>query len=324
MSPRFYLSTLIIALSTPQSFAIENNLLTTELPLLIESAYNSDNPQQVIKNKAVQLATNLVNDQLKNVEDKAQTTTDFTHLELSLGTDSFGLDAGNKFILEGLGVYRLHETDRMFIFNQSSFVLFDERNTFNTGFGVRTINADNTLILGANLFYDYESNSGHSRHGYGAEALTSVLEFRTNEYRANTGTIVYQGINETALDGRDYSITAQLPYFYSSNIYAKQGTWFDDAGYSTKHKEWGTNLELYPNLTLRLASQQTDNADSKFTGAITYTRQLGADFSSPVDSNKQRTSNQLTSVKDKFYQPVQRENRIQKKSIKLGVTVSGY
>ena len=323
MSIKFYASTLIVALSAPQSFAVNTPPLNSQLPLLIESAYNADNPVQVVQNKVVQLATNVVNDQLDQVEQDALSSTNFTHLELTLGTDSFGLDSGTDTLLEGIGVYRLHETDSLFLFNQSSFVLFDDRNTFNTGFGIRSINAEENLILGANIFYDYEANSGHARHGYGLEALTSVIEMRANQYRANTGTIVYKGINETALDGNDYSITAQLPYLYSSSLYIKQSNWKDGVGYSTKHKEWGVNMEILPDLNIRLASQSKDSASAKFTGAITYTQQLGADFS-PAANDKQRQHTTLSPVREKLHQPVQRENRIQKKTIKLGVTVSGY
>jgi|TARA_B110000914_G_scaffold93142_1_gene81951 hypothetical protein len=35
-------------------------------------------------------------------------------------------------------------------------------------------------------------------------------------------------------------------------------------------------------------------------------------------------SNSLKSVREKMYQPVQRENKIAKKALKLGLTVSGY
>jgi hypothetical protein len=35
-------------------------------------------------------------------------------------------------------------------------------------------------------------------------------------------------------------------------------------------------------------------------------------------------STKLKPIREKLYQPVQRENRIMKKAIKMGVTVSGY
>ena len=162
MAIRYYFGALVASLCTAQSFALEQNL-ETEIPLLIDAAYNSDTPALVITNKVVQLASSAANNKLDEVEKEAVESTDLTHLEITLGTDSLGLDSGTDTMLEGVGVYRLYESDELFLFNQSSFVLFDDRNTINTGFGVRNINEDETLILGANIFYDYESSSGHAR-----------------------------------------------------------------------------------------------------------------------------------------------------------------
>jgi hypothetical protein len=63
--------------------------------------------------------------------------------------------------------------------------------------GARHITDDETLIIGANAFYDYESKSGHKRSSLGFELLTATLEFRANTYNAISGTIAYNGINET-------------------------------------------------------------------------------------------------------------------------------
>ena len=324
MNKIYFYSIAFTSLCTTQSFAMDN--LSTEIPVLIDSAYNSGTPSTVIKNKVVQLASSATNNKLDQIEETTVDSTDFTHLELSIGSDSFDLDSGTGLTVEGIGVYRLYESDDLFVFNQSSFVLFDDRNTLNTGFGVRTINDAETLILGTNIFYDYESSSGHTRYGYGLEAITSLLEFRANQYKAISGTIEYKGIYESTLDGYDYSVTAQLPYFYSSNIYAKQSNWKDTQSYAITQKEWGVNAEILPNLNFRIASQKTDNNTAKLTGSITYTKQFGAGFTTidTADETKTRLSTKLGSVREKLYKPVQRENRIIKKAIKLGVTVSGY
>ncbi len=55
-----------------------------------------------------------------------------------------------------MAVYRLHETDNFFIFNQASFINFDDRNTINLGLGGRHINDNETVIMGLNAFFDYE------------------------------------------------------------------------------------------------------------------------------------------------------------------------
>lgn len=66
------------------------------------------------------------------------------------------------------------------MFNQTSLVSFDGRNTINFGIGARHISDDETVIVGANVFYDYEMDSEHKRNGFGVELLTSLLELRAN------------------------------------------------------------------------------------------------------------------------------------------------
>ncbi len=63
-----------------------------------------------------------------------------------------GDDAQTK--TEIMGVYRLHETKNSFLFNQTSLVRYNDRTTMNLGFGARYINDPETVIAGANVFYD--------------------------------------------------------------------------------------------------------------------------------------------------------------------------
>ena len=100
------------------------------------------------------------NSALDDVEDNIVATTPFTHLELSLGSDAFGLDTTGTTTKTELLV-RLHETKNTFVFNQTSISSFDSRTTANLGFGVRHINDDETVIMGVNAFYDYELDSEH-------------------------------------------------------------------------------------------------------------------------------------------------------------------
>ena len=127
-----------------------------------------------------------------------------------------------------------------------------------------------SLIVGANAFYDYESKSGHKRSSLGFELLTAMLEFRANTYNAISGTIAYNGIDETALDGRDMKLTANLPYLYSSNVYYSSGKWKDGMGYETKTKEFGITAEVLPNLFVNVAQQKKDSAKAKTVASISY------------------------------------------------------
>ena len=91
------------------------------------------------------------------------------------------------------------KTITCFCFNQTSVVNFNSRSTFNIGLGARHITDDESLIVGANAFYDYESKSGHKRSSLGFELLTAMFELRANTYNAISGTIVTMVLYETRL-----------------------------------------------------------------------------------------------------------------------------
>ena len=322
--PKLVIATVCI----PIALNAEQSFFKDKLPSIVKNiaqGFEDGNAEEAAKNEAATYSLNAANSALDDFEDNIVATTPFTHLELSLGSDAFGLDTtGTTTKTELLGVLRLHETKNTFLFNQTSITSFDSRTTANTGFGVRYINDDETVIMGANAFYDYELDSKHERTGFGVELLTSLIEMRANQYNAVSGTITHNGINETALDGHDIKISGNLPYFYSSNIYFKQSEFKDGAGYKTKNEEWGIEAEIAPNVTIGIA-QQKDGINSEDTVAsIRYSVPLGANTAPTKAKQDGKWSTSLKPIREKLYKPVQRENRIIKKAIKLGVTVSGY
>ena len=317
-----------ITVSIPIALNAEESFFRDKLPSIVKNiaqGFEDGNAEEAAKNEAATYSLNAANSALDDVEDNIVATTPFTHLELSLGSDAFGLDTtGTTTKTELLGVLRLHETKNTFVFNQTSISSFDSRTTANLGFGVRHINDDETVIMGVNAFYDYELDSEHKRTGFGVELLTSLLEMRANKYNAVSGTITHDGINETALDGHDIKITGNLPYFYSSNIYFKQSEFKDGAGYKTENDEWGFEAEIAPNVTIGIAQQQDGNNTKDTVASIRYSIPLGANKAPTKAKQDGKWSTSLKPIREKLYKPVQRENRIIKKAIKLGVTVSGY
>ena len=263
---------------TPIAVNAEQDVLKYKIPTIVKNIAEGAErgaAAETAKQEFHNFSLGLANSKLNLLEDKILSETGFTHLELSLGSDVFGLDSGTKTKSEVMAVYGLHETSNLFLFNQTSIVNFDSRRTFNIGLGARHITDDETLILGANAFYDYESKSGHKRSSLGFELLTAMLEFRANTYNAISGTIAYNGINETALDGRDMKLTANLPYLYSSNVYYSSGKWKDGLGYETKTKEFGITAEVLPNLFVNVAQQKKDSTKAKTVASISYSIPIG-------------------------------------------------
>lgn len=238
------------------------------------------------------------------------------YLSLSLGYDQ------GEVQLEGMSVYGLHETKNWFIFNQTSIVNYDGRTTLNFGIGARHINDSDTVILGLNAFHDYEFGSEHRRASIGGEVLTSLFQLRANYYKALTDERLYEGTYEEALDGHDFKFTYELPYFYDSDVFFKASHWYDGNGYRTSTDEFGLTAEVVPNMIVKLAGSRTDGGSTDALASVTYRLVFGA----RPDTRVKRDGVwrfALEPVRHMLYQPVERENRIVKKTVKFGVTVSG-
>ena len=311
----------------PHNLSAEDSYFEYKLPSMVKSiaeGAETGSAGVAAREEVRKFSLDVANSGLNLLEDELVSGTGFTHLELSLGSDVFGLDSGTKTKSELMAVYGLYEDDNLFLFNQTSVVNFNSRRTFNIGLGARHITDDESLIVGANAFYDYESKSGHKRSSLGFELLTAMFELRANTYNAISGKIKYNGIDETALDGRDMKLTANLPYLYSSNVYYSSGKWKDGGSHETKTKEFGITAEVLPNLFVNVAQQKKDSAKAKTVASISYSIPLGGKAAKTKrvmqDGN---WDSRMKPIREKLYKPVQRENRIVKKAIKLGVTVSG-
>jgi len=324
---RISLTTSLVALM-PLSLNAEVGLSNTQLAgsaATVAQGIEDENAREAVAVELSGFVLGEINSGLNFIEERALATTNFTHLELSLGADSFGLDAGSsKVSAEIISVYRLYEDETTFLFNQSSLNSFNNRTTVNTGLGARYITPDEKMIFGANAFYDYEIEAKHKRTGLGIEFITSMFEVRANRYNAISGNITYKGINESALDGRDFKLTANLPYFYSSNVYFTDGQWKDGVGYVTNTEEFGLKAELLPNAYFTVASQQQDSGKRQQVASFNYTIPLGKAAGEKKEMQDGKWSVNLKPIREKLYEPVQRENKIMKKAIKLGVTASGY
>ena len=134
----------------------------------IGNALNIGEGEAAVESEVNAIALDAANAGLDKVEDKVLSTSNFTHFELSVGSDTMGLDKNKSDTkTEAMTVYRLKETGNWFFFNQTSAVNFNSRTTVNTGFGARHINDADTVITGYNVFYDYELQSKHERVGAG-------------------------------------------------------------------------------------------------------------------------------------------------------------
>ena len=314
----------LIPFSLNAEIELSNSQLAGSAAVLVQGIEDG-NTTEVVADEVSKYALGTLNSGLNFIEDRALATTNFTHLELSLGSDTFGLNtSGSKISAEIMSVYRLYEDETTFLFNQSSLTRFNNRTTLNTGLGARYITPDEKMIFGANAFYDYEIEAKHKRTGLGVEFITSMFEVRANRYNAVSGAMSGGKYDtEAALDGRDFKLTANLPYFYSSNVYFTDGQWKDGAGYVTNTEEFGLKAELLPNAYFTVSSQQQDLGKRQQVASFSYTIPLGKAASEKKKMQDGSWSANLKPIREKLYEPVQRENKIMKKSVKLGVIAAG-
>jgi outer membrane usher protein FimD/PapC len=170
--------------------------------------------------------------------------------------------------------------------------------------------------------------------GAGFELLSSIFELRANAYQAMSKALTYNGNTETALDGYDVKLTANLPYFYSSNLYGKLSNSKDDSTYEIKYYEAGLNAEILPNLTLSVAAQHKENsANTEAVASLNYSIPLGGANKAGKAIQDGDWSTKFEPIKEKLHRPVERENRIMKKvtsvitssgSSTIKITSSGY
>ena len=307
-------SGLLAAVAATTIFSAQADI--ADLKRSLVGVLQAGDPTQAVKNHLVDSAVSEANASLNSF---AQSAVGGRWKYLSL---SFGVEA-EKPMIDAMSVYGLQETKNWFLFNQASVVNYDGRATLNFGIGLRHISDDETVILGVNAFHDYEFSSNHRRAGVGGEILTSVLQLRGNLYKGLSSQRQHNGASELALDGHDIKVSYELPYFYSSNLYYKASQWYDGVGYRTSNDEFGLSAEIKPNFTLRLAQNKVQGRTADVSASISYSYAFGQkpDVRTKRDGVFRLS---LEPVRPMLYEPVQRENRIMKRTMKLGVTASGY
>ena len=203
------------------------------------------------------------------------------------------------------------------IFTQGSLYFSDEgRKTLNLGLGNRFLTLDNKLLLGANAFYDHEFPYDHGRTSLGLEAKSSVGEINYNKYFRHTSWKKGKGDKqEKALDGHDIEIGAPLPYLPWAKIYTKK--FYYEAGDGVEDLK-GDDLKLSAELPFGIGVEigkrsysSSGQVDEEFVN-ITWSTSVGRNKDASLFELVSDEAYQLTSVEDKRYDKVRRENLIVK------------
>jgi len=151
------------------------------------------------------------------------------------------------------------------IFVQPRVSLTNEELTYNLGFGYRRLVSKN-LMLGANIFGDYDDTHNHCRIGVGIEAFGQILEARLNTYFGITPTRIVEQSGgtttyEKVVDGMDLEVGTRVPYVPWLKVYGS-GFWYDFKNFKDKYG-WKTRLEAKLNDGLKMEFYTWDDNKGK-------------------------------------------------------------
>ncbi|MBI4354457.1 MAG: inverse autotransporter beta domain-containing protein [Candidatus Omnitrophica bacterium] len=150
------------------------------------------------------------------------------HWEFAWNVDE---DQGPNFILDPIvPLYRDPSDDRV-AFVEPRLSLANSEWLLNLGTGVRQLVLNRSWLLGANMFYDYETQYSHYRLGWGIEALSSYAEFRSNYYLALSQERLVEeviGVSQRfqeAVNGYDFEIGGPIPYYSRLKLFGGFNWW---------------------------------------------------------------------------------------------------
>ena len=299
-------------------------LIPVTLGLLIATNAGSEDIKKKTTDKISALKDKKINT-LSNQISKSISSFAEEHFENMKYLD-FNIDAQEylKPTFSIMSVNEIKKLDNGTIFNQTSINTHDGDETINIGFGTRRLLNDNTMIFGANAFYDHQLTESHERVGVGVEAITSDFDLRYNHYSAMSGRRTNaEGTIERALDGWDLRGDYHLPIDHDVNIFVSAFE-FENPESVSAYKETGNKFGVdakVGNFAIEAGYMDDNQENDAYFGNIKYVVNFGSDNQDHSSSN----SKSLTDVSDQLYQPVKRENKIRVVKIDAsGVVVGGF
>ena len=214
-----------------------------------------------------------------------------TEVDVKLRDDNNG---NGNYEFKILGVRDILPSDNSNLFTQFSLhtqeINSDKRIIGNLGLGYRFLNSDQSMMFGANTFYDQDLEENHKRVGLGFEAKAAMLDFNYNLYQKATNQLVISGTNEQVLSGQEYNITSQIPYMPWST--------FNFQGYRMENEKttqdvkgniYSLEMALNPSLEFDIEKDvsSVDGQEDEWEYMLTFTH--------PPRENKSTLADGLTS-----------------------------
>ena len=271
--------------------------------LIISTTVNAQDLKQAATNKVANelnsIKNNSINNAVKSLENLITDLVPNTEISIT-GAEQL------KPQYEILTVQPLRDDGENITFFQGSLLRWDgDRDTINLGLGQRKLLLNKNILVGLNAFYDHEFTIDHSRLGLGGEFLTSVGEFRINNYYANSNQRLNAGNAEEAMSGSEYEFGTHVPYIPKLKVFGKKFNW--DAGTANLDGETYSAQFSHGSLVLEAGVDQFDSGEDRAFFKITLAPSKGETSSSKII---QDVAYRLESVEEQKLSKVRRENKI--------------
>ena len=271
--------------------------------LISSTTVNAQDLKQAATNKVANelnsIKNNSINNAVKSLENLITDLVPNTEISIT-GAEQL------KPQYEILTVQPLRDDGENITFFQGSLLRWDgDRDTINLGLGQRKLLLNNNILVGLNAFYDHEFTVDHSRLGLGGEFLTSVGEFRINNYYANSNSRLNAGNAEEAMSGSEYEFGTHVPYIPKLKVFGKKFNW--DAGTANLDGETYSAQFSHGSLVLEAGVDQFDSGEDRAFFKITLAPSKGETSSSKII---QYVAYRLESVEKQKLTKVRRENKI--------------
>jgi len=282
----------------------------TKILVIIFSVFISTANAADITNKFVNNFSSYLNNTLSEM---------FPTAEVSLSSGSTNEVTGSILVVKPLSDINDNEN---ILFTQGSLFLSDNsRETLNLGIGKRKLLNNDTLLIGANLFYDHELDYDHQRASVGIEAISSVGSLRLNQYYGLSNKKKgLNDVNEEALDGQDIEVGAPLPYLPWTNFSYRSFEW---KGVDGTEDQEGDEISLeakFSGFNIEVGKRSNDGSteDNEFL-KLTWT----CCSKDQEEISVSDTAYKLTSVADQKFVKVERQNLIVKQK-EMSFSVIGF
>ena len=192
-----------------------------------------------------------------------------TEVDINLRDSNFlrTREGNSSFQFSILGVRDVLSKENSNMFTQFSLhsqeINDDQRIIGNLGLGYRVLNSDQSMMFGANTFYDQDLSEAHKRLGAGLEAKAAMLDLNYNLYQKATNRRIISGTSEQVLSGQEYNISSQIP-FMPWTTFNYQGYRFENekAAQDSKGAIYSIEMALSPSVQFT-ADQDVSSVDGQ-------------------------------------------------------------